>query len=81
MRTCAFLYSVSAEERFSAVRTFFIALLKCDRTVRLRALASRLVRTLFFALLILGIAMFSKLNSNVNNRVRIILETANPINE
>ena len=53
-RICTFRYSTSPVLAFVAFSTRFTAVRSRDRTARLRALALRLKRTRFFALLIFG---------------------------
>ena len=60
-RTCTFRYSTSAVFAFSAFSTRFRAVRSLDLTARLRALASRLNLTRFFALLIFGNSALSTL--------------------
>ena len=60
-RTCTFRYSTSAVFAFLAFSTRFTAVRSLDRAARLRALASLLKRTRFFALLRFGNSVLSTL--------------------
>ncbi|GEM_PF-5052194 len=82
-RICTLRYSISAVFAFFAFSTRFTAVRSLDRTARLRALAFRLKRTRFFALLIFGNSALSTLwflaHCGFPRQAKSIEETKDPI--
>ena len=81
--TCTLRYSVSAVAASLAFSTRFTAVRSRERTARLRALAVRLKRTRFFALLIFGNSALSTLwnldHGYIRRSAESIDETKDPI--
>jgi hypothetical protein len=82
-RICSLRYSISAVFAFLAFSTRFTAVRSLDLTARLRALAFRLKRTRFFALLIFGNSALPTVwllaHFAVQRQAKSIGETKDPI--